>query len=218
MKGREEGEGLGGIEFYDLVLDDVSTNGMSEHESLLLSRGERIQLYYFPWIEIHNACCWFLGNVKDHLHDVLGRVSKLRRRQPLFDHLMRSSPGGSPKSCRRSAVRSFMGSRTSSPYVLVGFILTSAKRSHGEPAGHGTTEDGGQGALVYDRRRRVLGVAFEKIGPTRSDFSSPFLLVGTLCIPILHSSCLLTSALEFPMSVSTSASIMVCEMVEANVR
>lgn len=49
-KGREgkKGEGLGGIEFYDLVLDDVSTNGMSEHESLLLSRGERIQLYYFP--------------------------------------------------------------------------------------------------------------------------------------------------------------------------
>lgn len=65
---------------------------------------------------MHNNCCWFLGNIKDHLTDVLGRIPELRRRQPLFDYLMRSSPGGSSKSCRRSTVRSSQGSRIRLPF------------------------------------------------------------------------------------------------------
>lgn len=105
-------------------------------------QGERTQLY-FPWIEMHNACCWFLGNIKDHLHDVLSNVMQVECGQE------------------------FPGLEDKLPF-LVGFILASAKGRMGNPPDMGPlntaaralqhTIDAGESDNVTERWRTFWDV------------------------------------------------------------
>ncbi|KAK0745463.1 hypothetical protein B0T18DRAFT_428618 [Schizothecium vesticola] len=72
---------------------------------------ERPELY-FPWIELHNACCWLMDSIKDEMADVLPKVM-LEECGVLFPRLEEKLP------------------------FLVGFILAAAKGRMENPADMG---------------------------------------------------------------------------------